>query len=115
MSEMESSEVPFEGKRLFTVEIEQTVVVLASDACEAEEIAKEQAACGGDIDWNDSMYGAYEAGRSLPADWVKAIPFGMGTIRQQTCQQIRDAWDAYEVAKPPTTAELEALGQQRLI
>jgi hypothetical protein len=31
--------------------------VLASDACEAEEIAKEQAACGGDIDWNDAMYG----------------------------------------------------------
>lgn len=44
-------ETPFDGKRLFEVEIQSTIYVLAADDSEAEDIAKEQASCGGDIEW----------------------------------------------------------------
>lgn len=106
---------PFDGKKLFTVEIEQTIVVLAANETEAEEIAKDTAGCGGDLDWNDAMYSSYESGRCLPADWVKAIPFGLENMKDQTCGQIRDALEEYERTRPPTKAELEALGQVPLI
>lgn len=108
-------EAPFGGKKLFTVEIETEVVVLASDESEAEEIAKEQAGCGGNVDWNDADYTVQESDGWIPPDWTNAIPFGMGTTKQRTCEQILAAWKEYEAAQPPTAAELEALGQQRLL
>ena|SRR5688572_33156396 len=115
MSGTESLEAPFEGKRLYEVQIEQTIIVLASDEGEADEIAREQASCGGNIDWNDANYDTCELAH-VPADWQKAIPFGMPHgMRDRTCQQIFDAWKEYETARPPTAAELEAMGQQRLI
>jgi hypothetical protein len=40
MSTTETLEVPFDGKKLFSVEIEQTVFVFASDEEEATDIAK---------------------------------------------------------------------------
>jgi hypothetical protein len=116
VSELETPTVePFEGKRLFTVEIEQTIVVLASDDAEAEEIATEAASCGGGVDWNDANYAPIEVEGRLPPDWLKAIPFGIPRgMKEQTCAQILAAWAEYEAARLPTAAELEAMGQQRL-
>jgi len=112
----EMSEQPCGGKRLFTVEIQTEVVVLADDEAEAEDIAKEQASCGGDIEWNDADYSIQEVYSWLPPDWLKSPPFGMPReMKQMTCEQIIAAWKEYEAEQPPTIAELEALGQQRLI
>lgn len=71
----ESPEHPFGGRKLFAVEITEEIYVLAFDEEEATEISQEQAACGGDIDWNDANYMADEAAR-IAKPWANAIPFG---------------------------------------
>lgn len=111
-SEMaDETQAPFDGKRLFTVEIEQSVVVLAATEKAAEEIAKD-VACGHDIEWLDAMYSAYESPR-LPDGWDKTQPYGHEG--RETCEQILEALEEYERTRPPTLAELEAMGQQPLI
>lgn len=107
-------EQPFSGRKLYEVEIKQTVVVLAVDEKEAEEIAKREASCGGDIDWNDAVYSAYRP-KHFPADWLKSQPFGDDNPKYQTCEQIIAAWEEYERTRPLTKAELESAGQQRLV
>lgn len=111
-----AEEAPFDGKRLFGVEIEESIYVLAADESEAKEIAQEQASCGGDIDWGDADYSVQECDGRIAADWAEAVPHGIPLgMKHQTCQQILNAWAEYEAAKPPTQAELEGIGQQRLI
>jgi len=104
-------EQPFEGKRLFEVEISQTIFVLAQDESEAKEIAAEQASCGGNLEWTDAQCFAHKA-TGLPKDWRDAIPFGANN--DETCEQVAEAWEEYERARPMTQAELEAAGQMRL-
>lgn len=101
---------PFEGKKLFIVSVEQSIMVLASDEKEAEQVAKDEAGCGGGIEWNDAMYSAYEG---LLYGWGKSLPFGEHP--DLTCAEIREAWNEYERTRPRTRAELEAAGQVPLI
>lgn len=105
-------EQPFEGKKLFAVEIEKTIFVLASHRHEAEEIAHEEAGCGGHLEWEGGDVFAIEA-ESVPKDWRNAIPFGLHKS-DATCAQILEAWAEYEQTRPVTQAELEAAGQMRL-
>lgn len=107
----EQTEHPCEGKKLFIVQIEQAIMVLAEDEAEASEIATHEAGCGGNIEWNEADFHAYEG---FLFGWDKSIPFGPHN-HDMTCAQIRDAWREYEASRLPTQAELEALGQESLL
>lgn len=110
----EQLEHPFQGRKLFNVEIQREIVVLAADESEAIEIAKRQSGCGGGIEWNDADYSALET-EWLPKGWTGAIPFGAGNDKELTCGEIIDAVEDYERSLSPTKAELESMGQQRLV
>lgn len=108
-------EEPFEGKKLFTVEIERTIMVMASDRKEAEAIASEVESEFSFNSDNEATFSAYEPGKYLPNGWDTGIPYGLENMKDQTCEQIMGAFEEYERTRPPTKAELEALGQQQLI
>lgn len=109
------NEPPFDGKKLFVVEIERTIMVMASDRKKAEAIASEAESEFSFSSDNEAEFGAYEVGKYMLAGWEDAIPYGMKNMKDQTCSQIKDALDEYERTRPPTRAELEAMGQQPLI
>lgn len=104
---------PFNGKKLFTVGVEITheMIVLAEDEEEAEMIAKESFDPW-EIDKDSAWFDVSET-YGIPAGWIGAIPFG--SQDKHTCEQIQAAWNEYETMRPPTLAELEAAGQQRLL
>lgn len=105
---------PFGGKKLFNVEVENDLVVLASDRDEAEAIAKKVVTRNADeLDWHDASYGASEVRKYLPHGWANALPYG--DEDKFTCKQIIEAWEEYERTRPLTKAELEAKGQVPLI
>lgn len=105
---------PFGGKKLFNVEVENDLVVLASNRAEAEAIAKKIVTQNADeLDWHDASYGAWEAGKSLLHGWDDALPYG--DEDKFTCKEIMEAWEEYERTRPLTKAELEAKGQVPLI
>lgn len=106
---MSEAEHPFDGKVLFEVEIQQTIMVMASDESDAVDIAKEEAFS---IEWNDADYDAREASYVVGA-WAKSEPYGSDL--RLTCDQIMEKLEEYERNRPPTKAELEAMGQQRLM
>jgi hypothetical protein len=102
------SEHPFDGKSLFIVNIEQSIMVLAKDRKDAESVAQDVVS---ELDWSESYFAAYQG---FLAGWEGSIPFGEQQ-GDQTCSQIREALAEYERTSARTRAEIEALGQQSLI
>ena len=91
-------------RRLWTVDIETTVVVWAADRDEAEKIAEREF----QKDYFDYFAAAVEQ-RGLPPDWDTSRPYGADKDDERTCLEIiceeqeraaaeaekRAAWDAH--------------------
>jgi len=114
----ESTEHPFDGKELYTVEIErrETVVVLAEDEDDALKMAAELVKDTFTLSWDDTTYDAEVIDVTepyyIPAGWIKTEPYG--GKRGATCEQMIELLKHYHATRPATQAELEAAGQMRL-
>jgi hypothetical protein len=94
--------------KLWEVEIEvEPLVVLAETEQEAERIAARNVRYGVE----DAHYWASPLTAPVDPEWRKSRPYGAKDGDLRTVQQIMDE----EAARPPTTEEIEAAGQQRLI
>jgi hypothetical protein len=100
---------PLDGKKLFEVEIQKSIYVLAADEDDAVEIAKSETHR---MDWYDVDFDAQESSYVV-GEWSKAEPYG--SKLGLTCEQIMSQLQEYEKNRPPTKAELEAMGQVPLI
>lgn len=102
-------------KRLFHVEYDFDMVVLAENEEEAREIAKEDC----DEAFADCRYELYPVVseirdmRSLPSFWSNSAPWG--SDGDTTCEKIMFAVEEAERKRPPTAEEIEAAGQMRLL
>lgn len=103
--------------KLFEVDIESTLYVVAKDEDEAERVAQRaietEHAAASDMALG-ATFEAYQVDseRHHLGDWRNSLPYGE---RSRTCQQILDEWVEWERTRPLTAAELEAAGQLRLI
>jgi hypothetical protein len=110
--------------KLFQVDVESFVVVLAEDAKKAENFVKDASICG-DLSSSDVLEGSWvsareiKSRRDLDSEWIDSEPFIERHIRNQyidddnddliglTCGEIISKWEEAELERLRKKAEEE--------